>query len=113
MTLEEKIIQLTKETLVDLVNLRYEKLKEENKINDETEKLLKEVISMQGTLTLPPSDEEMDIDVYEYNDGSGFGSEVCYLWFDDEEIPIVLHCEVKTNAEKNQVAEFYIKTIDA
>ncbi|MGE7988905.1 DUF7668 domain-containing protein [Lysinibacillus fusiformis] len=113
MTLKEKIIQLTKETYVDLVNLRYEKLKEENKINDETERLLKEVISMQGTLTLPPSNEEMDIDVYEYNDGSGFGSEVRYLWFDDEEIPIVLHYETKTNAEKTQVTEFYIKTIDA
>ncbi|WP_291760321.1 DUF7668 domain-containing protein [Lysinibacillus sp. UBA5990] len=113
MTLKEKIIQLTKKTYVDLVNLRYEKLKEENKLNDETERLLKEVISMQGTLTLPPSNEEMDIDVYEYNDGSGFGSEVRYLWFDDEEIPIVLHYEAKTNAEKTQVTEFYIKTIDA
>ncbi|WP_409369612.1 hypothetical protein [Lysinibacillus sp. 38-6] len=113
MTIEEKIIQCTKETLVDLVNVRYEKLKEENKINDETEKLLKEVISMQGTLTLPPSDENMDIDVYEYNDKSGFVSEVRYLWFDNEEIPIVLYCEAKTNDEKTQVTEFYIETIDA
>ncbi|EON72142.1 DUF7668 domain-containing protein [Lysinibacillus sphaericus] len=113
MTLEEKIVQLTKETLVDLVNLRYEKLKEENKINDETEKFLKDVILMQGTLTLPPSDEEMDIDVYEYNDNSGFCAEVRYLWFDDEEIPIILFCEAKTNAEKNEVTEFYIETIDA
>ena len=113
MTIEEKIIQLTKETLVDLINLRYEKLKEENKINDESEKLLKEVISMQGTLTLPPSDENMDIDVYEYNDKSGYVSEVRYLWFDDEEIPIVLYCEAKTNTEKTLVTEFYIATIDA
>lgn len=113
MTIEEKIIQCTKETLVDLVNVRYEKLKEENKINDETEKLLKEVISMQGTLTLPPSDENMDIDVYEYNDKSGFVSEVRYLWFNNEEIPIVLYCEAKTNDEKTQITEFYIETIDA
>ena len=113
MTLEEKIAELTRVTLVDLVNLRYDKLKEENKINDETEELLKEVISMQGTLTLPPSDEEMDIDVYEYNDNSGFCAEVRYLWFDDEEIPIILFCEAKTNAEKNEVTEFYIETIDA
>ncbi|MGE7947953.1 DUF7668 domain-containing protein [Lysinibacillus sp. NPDC093688] len=112
MSLEEKIVQLTKETLVDLVNLRYNKLKEENKINDETEELLKEVIQMQGILTLPPSDEEMDIDVYEYNDNSGFGTEIRFLWFDDEESPIVLFCEAKTNAEKTEVTEFYIETID-
>ncbi|MGE7690428.1 DUF7668 domain-containing protein [Lysinibacillus sp. NPDC097214] len=112
MSLEEKIVQLTKETLVDLVNLRYDKLKEENKINDETEELLKEVIQMQGILTLPPSDEVMDIDVYEYNDNSGFGTEISFLWFDDEESPIVLFCEAKTNAEKTEITEFYIETID-
>jgi len=112
MTIEEKVVQLTKETLVDLVNLRYDKLKEENKINDETEELLKEVIPMQGVLTLPPSDEEMDIEVYEYNDNSGFGTEV-YLWFDDEESPIRLFCEAKTNAEKTELTEFFIETIDA
>ncbi len=113
MTLEEKIVQLTKATLFDLVNLRYDKLKEENKINNEAEELLKEVFQMQGTLTLPPSDEKMDIDVYEYNDNSGFGTEVRYLWFDDEESSIVLFCEAKTNAEKTEITEFYIETIDA
>jgi len=112
MTLEEKIVQLTKETLVDLVNLRYDKLKEENKINDENEEFLKKVFQMEGTLTLPPSDEEMDIDFYEYNDNSGFGTEVRYLWFDDEESQIVLFCEAKTNAEKTEITEFYIETID-
>ncbi|MFJ7666423.1 hypothetical protein ACIQXI_04905 [Lysinibacillus sp. NPDC097195] len=113
MTLEQKIVQLTRETLVDLVNLRYDKLKVENKINDETEELLKEVIPMQGTLTLPPSDEVMDIDVYEYNDNSGFCAEIRYLWFDNEETPIILFCKAKTNTEKTHVTEFYIETIDA
>ncbi|WP_342532354.1 hypothetical protein AB9L15_14715 [Lysinibacillus fusiformis] len=113
MTLEEKIVQLTKETLVDLVNLRYDKLKEENKINDETAEFLHEVFQMQGTLTLPKSDEEMVIDVYEYNDKSGFGTEVRYLWFDDEESAIVLFCEAKTNVEKTEVTKFFIETIDA
>jgi len=112
MSIEEKVVQLTKETLVDLVNLRYDKLKEENKINDETEEFLKEVIPMQGVLTLPPNDEEMDIEVYEYNDNSGFGTEV-YLWFDDEESPIILFCEAKTNAEKTEITEFFIETLDA
>lgn len=111
--LEEQIVQVTKETLVDLVNLRYDKLKKENKINSETEELLKEVLSLQGTLTLPPSDEEMNIDVYEYNDNSGFCAEISYLWFDGEETSIVLFCEAKTNAEKTKVTEFYIETIDA
>lgn len=45
MILEEKIVQLTRETLVDLVNLRYAKLKEENKINEETEEFLKRSFS--------------------------------------------------------------------
>jgi len=112
MSIEEKVVRLTKETLVDLVNLRYDKLKEENKINDETEEFLKEVIPMQGVLTLPPNDEEMDIEAYEYNDNSGFGTEV-YLWFDDEESPIRLFCEAKTNAEKTEITEFFIETLDA
>jgi len=112
MTLEEKIVQLTRETLVDLVNLRYDKLKEENKINEETEEFLRGVFQLEGTLTLPPRDEEMDIDLYEFNDNSGFGTEVRYLWFDDEESQIVLFCEAKTNAEKTKITEFYIETID-
>ncbi|WP_285400036.1 hypothetical protein [Lysinibacillus sp. fls2-241-R2A-57] len=111
MTLEEKVMHLTKETLVDLVNLRYDKLKEENKINDENEEFLKEVFQMQGTLTLPPSDEELDINVYKYNDNSGFSTEV-YLWFDGVESPIILFCEAKTNAEKTEITEFYIETVD-
>lgn len=100
MILEEKIVQLTRETLVDLVNLRYAKLKEENKINEETEEFLKEVFQVEGTLTLPPSDEEMDIDLYEYNDNSGFGTEVRYLWFDDEESQIVLFVKQKQMLKK-------------
>ncbi len=32
-----------------------------------------------GALTLPSSDELMDIDVCEYNDGRGFGAEISYL----------------------------------
>ncbi len=111
MTLKEKIVQLTKETFVDLVNLRYDKLKKENKINDETEEYLKDIFQTEGTLTLPPSDEEMDIETYEYNDNSGFGTEV-YLWFDNEESQIRLFCEAKTNAEKTEITEFYIETID-
>ncbi|WP_042473302.1 DUF7668 domain-containing protein [Bacillus ndiopicus] len=113
MTIEEKIIQRTKETLVDLVHQRYEQLKEKNILNDETLPFVKEVIAMQGTLTLPPSEALMDIDVYEYNDGSGFCAEVRYLWFDNEEIPIVLFCEAKTNTDKTVITEFYIETIDA
>lgn len=54
----------------------------------------------------------MDIDLYEFNDNSGFGTEVRYLWFDDEESQVVLFCEAKTNAEKTEITEFYIETID-
>ncbi|KOS60327.1 hypothetical protein FJQ98_11815 [Lysinibacillus agricola] len=113
MAIEDQLIQVTKETLVDLVNLRYEKLKNEDKLNDEIEEFLNEVIPMQGVLTLPPSDEDMDIDVYEYNDNSGFGTEIRYLWFDDEESQLVLFCEAKTDTEKSKLTEFYIDTIDA
>ncbi|MEY9979142.1 hypothetical protein [Lysinibacillus sp. RC79] len=113
MTIEDQLIQVTKETLADLVNLQYEKLKNEYKINDEIEEFLKEVIPMQGVLTLPPSDEEMVIDVYEYNDNSGFGTEIRYLWFDDEESQLVLFCEAKTDSEKSKIIEFCIDTIDA
>lgn len=54
----------------------------------------------------------MDIDLYEFNDNSGLGTEVKYLWFDDEESQIVLFCKAKTNAEKTKITEFYIETID-
>ncbi|MED3574155.1 hypothetical protein [Cytobacillus praedii] len=113
MTIEEQIRQLTKEAFVDLVHLRYDKLKEENKLNEETENFLKEVFQEQGILSLPPSNEEMDIDVYENNDNSGFCSEIRYLWFDDEESPIVLFCQAKADKERTRVTEFYIETLDA
>lgn len=113
MTIEEQIIQLTKGTLEDLVNLRYDKLKKEHKLTNETEEMLKEIIALQGSFMLPPNDEEMTVDVYEYDNDQGFGAEISYLWFDNEESSLVLLFEAKTNAEKTTVIEFYIETIDA
>ncbi|WP_313801846.1 hypothetical protein [Cytobacillus sp.] len=113
MPIEEQIRQLAKEAFFDLVHLRYDKLKKENKLTEETENFLKEVFQEQGILSLPPSNEEMDIDVYEYNDNSGYCAEIRYLWFDDEESPIVLFCQAKANEEKTRVTEFYIETLDA
>ncbi|MGE7689762.1 hypothetical protein ACQKMI_11155 [Lysinibacillus sp. NPDC097214] len=54
-------------------------MKEKNIFNDETSAFVKEVIAMQGALTLPFSDELMDIEIYEYKDSRGFGAKISYL----------------------------------
>ncbi len=110
MNIKEQVIQLTKEVIIDLVDCNYKKLKENNVLNEDTEQLVKTTVEYEGKITLPP--DNMEIDLYEYNDNSGFGTET-YLWFDDEESQLRLFCEAKTNAEKTEITHFYIDDIDA
>ncbi|MGG3801663.1 hypothetical protein [Metabacillus fastidiosus] len=73
MNIEKIIEELAKESMMDLFYLRYDKLKAENILNDENEKWIKEIIELNGEITCPSTDMEIEADVYEYNDGSGFG----------------------------------------
>ena len=108
MNIKEQIEQLAKQSFIDLINMNYDKLKAANILNDETEELIKDVVELNGKITLR---SELEIDVYEYDDQSGFGVEVPIV-LDKEGAEMFLYFEAKTNDEKSEVTKFYIETID-
>ncbi|MEH7453498.1 hypothetical protein [Gottfriedia acidiceleris] len=65
MKIEEQIEQLARQSMMDLIPMNYDKLITTNILNDETEELIKDVIELNGKITLR---SELEIDVYEYDD---------------------------------------------
>ncbi|WP_166244775.1 DUF7668 domain-containing protein [Paenibacillus turpanensis] len=109
--LREQITARVKEAVEDLIALRFEKLKENKMLDDEGEALIKQVLELEGAFSEPS--EEYSIDLYEYNDNSGFSIEVRYLWIDGEESQLYFEFEALTNADKTKVEKLYFKTVDA
>ncbi|MED4532396.1 hypothetical protein ABET51_11270 [Metabacillus fastidiosus] len=111
MNIEKIIEQLAKESMIDLFYLHYDKLKAENILNEENEKWIKEIIELNGEITFPSTDMEIEADIYEYNDGSGFGVEIPIV-LGEEGAELSLFFEARTNTEKTEVIQFYIEAID-
>jgi hypothetical protein len=109
MDIKDQIVLIAKEATIMLIREQYSLLLKKGWVTEEMIEYFKEVFELNGKPTFP--NEEFEIDVYEFNDNSGYGVDV-RLWIEHLETDFFLQAEAETDVEKTKITRFFLTGVN-